>query len=82
MICRECKEKVVTYRPTGTNGVRRAIRHPESAYSAGGYQCPGSFGPVDDETTIARDEQRTRRWHGDVPQTADINDYLREKGEL
>jgi hypothetical protein len=48
MICRECHEDVEAYHPTGTaSGTRRAIRHPESAYAPGGWQCPGSFGPVD-----------------------------------
>lgn len=73
--CRECRQPVEAYHPTGTRaGTRRAIRHPESAYAVGGYQCPGSFGSVDHTV------ERPRYPKPDGGPS--LNEYLRSKGEL
>jgi hypothetical protein len=44
--CQKCSDRVELYRPTGTR-VLRTVRHPQSAYAVGGFQCSGSFGPAD-----------------------------------
>lgn len=73
--CRECRESVDVYRPTGTaSGTRRAIRHPQSAYVEGGWQCLGSFGPVDGAPI-----ERPRYPRPDGGPS--VNEYLQSKGE-
>jgi hypothetical protein len=79
MRCRVCHQPVGTYRPHDTRAVR-AERHPQSAYGVGGYQCPGSFGPVDDEPTVARDQERTARWRRNAGGPS-LAEYLESKGE-
>jgi hypothetical protein len=44
--CPECRKPVETYHPAN-DPQPRAVRHPESAYIVGGYQCPGSFQPAE-----------------------------------
>lgn len=73
--CLVCMQQVEVYQPPATR-CRAAKPHHYR-----GTECPGSYRPTGDLTTGAREDARTRRWLTGQ-RAGDMNDYLRQQGEI